>query len=172
MFTIILQIIFFLAFTAFSLIAFFFFISVFTGAPYVPTTMKNVKLMLKLAKIKHGDKVVDLGSGDGRLIIEAAKKGAFAYGIEINPGLVLYSYFKILLNGVGGRAKVCLGSLFSIDYQNYDVIFIAGFISMMKTLEKSFEEKLKKGTRVVCYAFPLPNKKPAKVFKGIYLYLY
>lgn len=168
----ILQVVFFSTFLIFSLVAFFFFISVFTGAPYVPTPMKKVNLMFKLADIKKGSHVVDLGSGDGRLIIEAAKKGAYAYGVEINPGLVLFSYLNILVNKVSTHAKVIWGTLFSVDYRKYDIIFIAGFIEMMKTLEKEFETKLKKGTKVICYAFPLPNRKPSKVLDGIYLYIY
>lgn len=134
--------------------------------------MHKVKQMIELAGLKKGDKIVDLGSGDGRLLIEAARKGAKAYGVEINPGLFLYSYLNILTNRLSAYAKVSWGTLFSVDYRKYDVIFVAGFISMMKTLEKEFEAKLKKGTKVICYAFPLPNRKPVKVLDGIYLYIY
>lgn len=168
----ILQIIFFILFIIFSVVAFFFFISVFTGAPYVPTPAKKVKIMLKLADLKPGDKVVDLGSGDGRLIIKAAKLGAEAFGIEINPGLVFYSHLNILINKLAKNAKVKWGSLFDLDYKEYDVIFVAGFVELMKKLEKRFNKELKKGTKVICYAFPLPTKKPTKSLQGIYFYQY
>ncbi len=152
--------------------AFFFFISVFTGAPYVPTPNDKVRSMLELADIKPGDRVIDLGSGDGRLVIEAAKKGAYADGVEINPALWLFSLYKIKKNKVSNLAHISLGTLFSIDYSKYNVIFVAGFIEMMKTLEKLFATKLKKGTKVVCYAFPLPHKKPVVSKEGVYFYKY
>ncbi len=146
--------------------------SVFTGAPYVPTPMKKVNFMINLANVKKGDRVVDLGSGDGRLIIAAAKKGAYTYGVEINPGFVFFSWITILMAKVQSKAKVHWGSLYNVDYSKYNVIFVAGFIEMVKKLEIEFEKKLKKGTKVICYAFPLPNKKARLQKDGIYLYEY
>lgn len=134
--------------------------------------MTKVKTMLRLADIKKGDKVVDLGSGDGRLVVEAAKLGAFAHGVEINPGLVFYSLVNIAKNGVSDNAKVSWKSLYKMDFSKYNVIFVAGFIEMMKKLEKEFEVRLKKGTKVICYAFPLPNKQPKFQKDGIYFYQY
>lgn len=167
-----MQILFLLLFFIFSLFAFFFFISVFTGAPYVPTPMKKVNFMINLAKIKKGDKIADLGSGDGRLLVEAAKKGAYTYGVEINPGLVFFSLLAILKAKVQSKAKVRWGSLYNLDYSKYDVVFVAGFIEMMKILEKRFSKELKKGTKVICYAFPLPNKKAEYSKDGVYFYQY
>lgn len=169
---VILQVIFLSTFTVFSLVAFFFFISVFTGAPYVPTPMNKVNLMLKMANITAKDRIVDLGSGDGRLVIEAAKKGAKTFGVEINPGLWVLSLIKIRQNNLSAKASVSWGSLFNIDYSKYNVIFVAGFIEMMKRLEKDFATKLRKGTKVICYAFPLPNKKPQEASEGVYFYQY
>ncbi|MCL5970302.1 MAG: hypothetical protein M1450_02280 [Patescibacteria group bacterium] len=169
---VILQVIFLSTFVVFSLVAFFFFISVFTGAPYVPTPMNKVNAMIKLADIKAKDRIVDLGSGDGRLLIETAKKGAKAYGVEINPGLWVLSLIKIRQNRMADKVRVSWGSLFNVDYSKYNVIFVAGFIDMMKRLEKDFEAKLRKGTKVICYAFPLPNKKPQASAEGVYFYQY
>ena len=130
--------------------------------------------MIKLGKIKGGTRVVDLGSGDGRLVIEAAKKGAQALGVEINPGLWVYSLLRKFLEKkqIQGSCQFKLMSLYNVDYSKYDVIFVAGFIEMMKKLEKMLEKGLSKGTLVICYAFPLPTKIPVTSSDGIYVYKY
>ncbi len=130
--------------------------------------------MMELAKIKKGKKVVDLGSGDGRLVIEAAKLGALAEGVEINPGLWLFSILNSFWQKglYTGKANFRLMSLYNVNYSDYDVIFFAGFVEMVKILERKFENRLKKGTKVICYAFPLPHKKPAYSADGIYMYIY
>lgn len=168
------QIIFLVVFFLFSVFAFYFFISVFTGAPYVPTSYKRVKKMIALAQIKKGTRVVDLGSGDGRLVIEAAKMGANACGVEINPGLWLFSIVNSLWQKryYRGRANFRLMSLYNVDFRDYDVIFFAGFVEMVKILERKFEKGLNKGTKVICYAFPLPNRKPDYSRDGVYMYIY
>ena len=70
------------------------------GAPYIPSGEKEVDKIISLAKIKPGDRVVDLGSGDGRIVIGFAKQGTEAHGYEVNPILVLWSKLKILFSGL------------------------------------------------------------------------
>ncbi len=161
-----------IAFSLFSLFAFFYFISVFLGAPYVPTPMDKVKQILKMAKISKKDKVIDLGSGDGRLIIESAKLGAVGLGIEINPGLLIYSIVNAKIKKVSQKAKFSWGSIYNRDLALYNVIFIAGFVNMVGRLEKEFDSKIKKGTKIILYAFPFPNRKASLSANGIYIYQY
>src|SRR5882672_3428464 len=69
------------------------------GAPYVPSRKDSIKKMLVLANLKPGDKVVDLGSGDGRIVIAFARNGIDAHGYEISPALVLWSKLMIFALG-------------------------------------------------------------------------
>lgn len=128
--------------------------------------------MFKFANLKKGEKFMDLGCGDGRVVILAAQKGAKAYGVEINPFLYLLSKFNIQRNGLVKDVQVFLSNLYSVDFSKYDVIFVAGFMDMMARIEEVFAKKVKKSTRVICYPFPLPNKKAVKIKTGVYKYIY
>ena len=76
------------------------------GAPFEPTSDRKLKIMMKLAKVKKGEKAVDHGSGDGKIVIALAKAGAEAHGYEINPLLVLFSRYKIKKAGLKGKAFI------------------------------------------------------------------
>jgi Protein-L-isoaspartate carboxylmethyltransferase len=79
---------------------------VLRGAPYIPTKREGVIKMLKLARVRPGCKALDIGSGDGRLVIALAQAGAEAHGCEINPVLVWWSRRKIKAAGLEGRAFI------------------------------------------------------------------
>ncbi|MBI2028933.1 50S ribosomal protein L11 methyltransferase [Candidatus Gottesmanbacteria bacterium] len=167
-----IQLVFLVTFATFAVFAFFYFLSIIIGAPYVPTPQKYIDIMFEFANLKKGESFMDLGCGDGRVVIAAAKIGAKAYGVEINPFLYLLSKFNIQKNGVGKGAQVFLSNLYSVDFSKYDIIFVAGFMDMMGRIEEVFNKKVKKGTRVICYPFPLPHKKAVKIKTGIYKYIY
>ncbi len=142
-----------------------------TGAPFVPSPHKALKDVLKLAQIKKGDIVYDLGSGDGRILIEAAKKGACAYGWEINPFLCLIAKIRIHLAGLSKNAKAYWGNFWTKDLSKADVIFFFLITHWARTLEKKILREAKKGARIIAYVFPLPNLKPKKkTATGVYFY--
>src|SRR3989344_9641807 len=89
---------------------FFMVISMFIGAPLVPSKKATVAKMIELLKPKKGERIYDIGSGDGRLLVEVAKLGAEGFGIEINPYAILWSYFNILRAGVWGRVHIRWGN--------------------------------------------------------------
>jgi ribosomal protein L11 methylase PrmA len=121
------------------------------GAPWVPTPIEAVRKMLKEAKIKKGQKVYDLGCGDGRFVIEAAKQGAKGIGFEISPLIWLLAITRNTLNGL--PAKILLKSFWNRDLSDADVICLYLLPKSMPSLVKKFKKELKKGTLIVSYAF-------------------
>src|SRR4030043_1077634 len=89
--------------------------SVVKGGPYVPSDQKTIKKILDFLQIKKGEKIADIGSGDGRIVIALAKKGALAYGYEINPLLVIWSKIKISRGGLKGKAFVYWKNFWKVD---------------------------------------------------------
>jgi ribosomal protein L11 methylase PrmA len=126
--------------------------------------------MIKLAKIKKGDKAVDLGSGDGRIVIALAKAGAEAHGYEINPFLVWYSRYKIKKAGLKGKAFIHRKSFWKINFKQFDVIMMFQFHTIMDKLKKKLKKELKPKARVVSYYWKFPKWKPNKKIDNIYLY--
>jgi precorrin-6B methylase 2 len=140
------------------------------GAIYFPTSPRGVERMVALAGIKVGQRIVDLGSGDGRILIACAQQGAEAIGYEINPMLVWRSRRAIKRAGVGsgdpvgarsqGRATVYWESFWRIDLSQFDVVFVYGIPYIMRDLQRKLERELRPGTRVVSNAFRFPGWKP------------
>ena len=140
------------------------------GAPFEPTSERKLKRIIKLAKIKKGEKAVDLGSGDGRIVIEMAKKGAEAHGFEINPILVYISRRNIKRAGLQGKAFIHWKSFWNENLGNYDLIVMFQFHTVMKRLKEKLKKEIKNKTRVVSYYWKLPNMKITKKDQNIFLY--
>lgn len=143
----------------------------FWGAVDVPTKQENVEKMIKLLGAQPGQSVVDLGSGEGRLVIALAKKGVKAYGYEINPILVSRSTKKIKESGLEGKAFVYCKNMWSVDLKNFDGVVIYPMKHIMKRFEEKFQAELKPGAKVVSNYFTLPTWKPDMVDGKIYLYI-
>ncbi len=127
--------------------------------------------MVKLAHIKPTDKVIDLGSGDGRLVIEASKHSNNVKGVEINPLLGLISNLRILFTGKRHRAKVIIGSYKSISLKEYNIIFCYLLPNSMDFLEAKFKKELKPGTKIITNTFTLKQRKPHHSSGKIYVYI-
>ncbi len=140
------------------------------GAPYVPTHQKRIQRALELANIKPGQKIADLGAGDGRILIEAAKKGAVAYGFEINPFLVWQARRKIKKAGLEYSAFCYCKSFWRQDLSKYDAIFIFGINYIMKSLANKLEKELKPDAKVISFVFPFPDGHPINQENGIFIY--
>lgn len=142
----------------------------FGGAPYAPTKESGLDVILKLAEIKPGDKVCDLGSGDGRIVIAAARAGAEAHGYEINPYLVWQSRRAIKKAGLSDRAFIHRRSYWQEDLSRYQVVIFFGITYIMKRLEQKFDKELQPGTRVIANFFTLPTWQPVAEEKKFLLY--
>lgn len=140
------------------------------GAVYYPTTNPSVTKMLKLAQITSKDTVLDIGSGDGRILIAAAQLGATTIGYEINPFLVLKSRRLIHQAGVEKLATVYWKSFWKADFNQTTVITVYLFPHLMNRLRLLIEKKAKKNIRVVANDYPFPNLKPTKTSGKIYFY--
>src|SRR3990167_5041232 len=97
------------------LIGFFFTIDTFLDLPYVATKRDKIETIIKLATIKKNETVVDLGSGDGRLLFAAAEKGAYAVGYEINPFLIVLTRLRAGLKGLSSKIMVHQRNLWKAD---------------------------------------------------------
>ncbi|MGQ9918099.1 MAG: SAM-dependent methyltransferase [Bryobacteraceae bacterium] len=132
-------------------------------APYYPTPETVVERMLKLAGVKPGEKLYDLGSGDGRIVIMAADRfKANAVGVEFDADLVKQSTDRIRALGLGKRARIIEGDLLQQDYSDADVITIYLLPSAVEKARPLLEKQLKKGARVVAHDFGIPGWTPAK----------
>ena len=140
------------------------------GAPFVPTTSSTLKRMLAMASIEPGEKVADLGSGDGRIVIAVAKTGAEAHGYEINPFLVWWSRYRIHREGLGNRAFVHWKSYWNEDLASFDVITVFGMTHIMKRLEKKLQKELRPSSRVVANSFALPTWPHSRREGRVFLY--
>jgi SAM-dependent methyltransferase len=128
------------------------------GAPFVPTPSRVLHKMMELADIKPGEKVYDLGCGDGRLIIEARKKyRAKAVGIEISPLVYLLARLRAFLSGAD--VTFILGNFLDHDISNADVVFCYLLEGHMKKLQDKFKT-LKRDCRIVCHQFEIPGWEP------------
>jgi SAM-dependent methyltransferase len=165
--------IFFLALGAsiFALFCIFTVLALFRGAPFVPMHGNNVRAMVALAGLKPDERLFDLGSGDGRILIAAAARGARAEGWEINPVLVLASRLRIARAGLGNRARVHWGNLWRAPVGEADVVTLFFVHPYMARMEQFLRAKLRPGARVVSYGFRFPNWQPVRSEHGSHLYV-
>ena len=144
--------------------------TLFLGAFFASSKKEIVKTMVLLSDIKPGEKAIDLGSGDGRLVIALAKKGAQAHGYEINPLLVFLSRNNIKQAGLQGKAFIHFGNFWLLDFSEFDVVTVYGISHMMKRLEVKLKKELRPGARVVSNYFVFPNWPPSKKENSVRLY--
>ena len=130
---------------------------------WIPTVQEVVGRMLDLAKITPRDYVIDLGSGDGRLVIAAAKRGARALGVEYNPDLVALSKQRAAEEGVADRAEFVRGDLFETDLSQATVITLFLMPEVNLKLRPRILN-LKPGTRIVANTFGMGEWKEDQVF--------
>lgn len=145
----------------------------FVGAGWTPTPGFVVDRMLEFAKVTSDDVLYDLGSGDGKMVIRAAKKfGARAVGFELDPIRAWLSRRLVKLNGVGDRVQIVRANLFDVDLSPATVISI--FLTQKSNARlKAKLLSLKKGTRVVTHTWTFDGWEPAMADtkKKAYLYL-
>jgi len=135
-----------------------------SGGPYVPTPTVIVDELLKLADIKRGEFIIDLGSGDGRIVVTAAKRyGASGYGIDIQPSLVELARESARKEGVSDRVSFVAGDLFESDLSKADVVTVYLLPSTVPKLVPKLLKELRPGARVVSHDYPLEPWVPEKV---------
>lgn len=140
-----------------------------SDAPFVPTKMDNIRKILRLAGVKKGKKFYELGSGDGRVVLEAAKLKAVAFGIEESWIRVLYSKYQVVkLNSK--NAKFFHGNIFSKNYADADIVYIFLLQKGVNKLEGKLKKELKKGSVIITQTYHFKTWKPFKKLGDFFLY--
>jgi protein-L-isoaspartate O-methyltransferase len=133
-------------------------------APYYPTPEVIVEKMLRFGEVKPGEKVYDLGSGDGRIVIMAAKKfKANAVGVEFDDSLWKQSSDRISKLGLASTARIIHGDLMVQDYSDADLLTVYLLPVSNDKVTPLLEKQLKKGTRIVAHDFEFSAWKPEKI---------
>ncbi|MFN3323505.1 MAG: class I SAM-dependent methyltransferase [Bryobacteraceae bacterium] len=133
-------------------------------APYYPTPESVVERMLHLGGLKAGEKMFDLGSGDGRIVIMAAKKfGADATGVEMDNDLWKQSTDRIKSLGLDRSARIIKGDITKQDYSSADLVTVYLLPSSNDKIRPMLERQLKKGARVVSHDFEFSGWTADKV---------
>ncbi len=133
-------------------------------APYYPTPESIVQKMLQLGGLKAGEKMFDLGSGDGRIVIMAAEKfHANATGVELDKDLFRQSMDKIQSLKLQRTARIINGDVLQQDYSSADLITVYLLPLSNDKVRPILDKQLKKGTRIVSHDFEFKDWKPEKV---------
>ena len=119
---------------------------------------------------RHGKTFIDLGSGDGRVVIAAAQAGYTATGIELNPVLITMSYIAAWRAGVLSSVRFRIQDFWSINLKEYDAISIFGVNPVMEKLHEKLDNEAQPGTHVLCFHFPMKRRKPLWQDNELYLY--
>ncbi len=142
--------------------------AMYKAAPFVPTSRPHVEDMLAIAKLQSSDTLMDLGSGDGRILLKASQLVKEAVGIEINP--VLYWWSRFIL-----RKKVNVSvrreNLWLTDLSGISVLTLFFIAHKMDLLQKKIRREMKPGSRVVSYGFRFPNWQYSEKNDKVYLYI-
>jgi precorrin-6B methylase 2 len=131
--------------------------------PYVPTSEEVVNAMLSLAKVSGNDIVYDLGCGDGRIVITAAKKfGAKGVGIDIDPQRIREANENARKAEVTDKVRFIQNDLFKSDFSEATVVTLYLLPAVNLKLRPQLMKQLKPGTRIVSHAFDMGDWKPEK----------
>ena len=131
---------------------------------YVPTPDFVVEKMLDMADVGPGDYLIDLGCGDGRINIAAAKRGALGHGVDLDPKVLKIAREKAIKQGVADKVFFIEENIFDTDFSQATVIAMYLFPNINLKLRPKFLETLKPGTRIVSHDFAMDEWKPDKKF--------
>jgi cyclopropane fatty-acyl-phospholipid synthase-like methyltransferase len=138
-----------------------------TAIPFVPSPHLIAKRMLEIAELHQGETLLDLGSGDGRVLIAAVEwfGAEKAIGVEIREDLVRASRNEIKKKGLEDRISVIQGDFFQVPMDEADVVVLYLTARALEALGPRLETQLKKGTRIVCHDYGIKGWQPEKVEK-------
>jgi len=145
------------------------------GAPWIPTDKKTVERFLKLADIKKGEKIYDLGCGDGRIIFASAQRGAVAEGFEIALFPFLLANFLKIFEKERKNIKILYSDIMNANLFDADVVYFFLLPAVYPKIKEKLKKEMKKGARVVVFVWPIEGWTPFKVDKAekssdLYLY--
>ena len=143
------------------------------GVPWVPTRERRIRKALQLAELQPGETLYDLGAGDGRVLVMAAKEfGARAVGIEIGSVQCVLGWLRIWFSGSRHKARIRCGDFYKADVQAADVAFVYLTSTQTARLAKKLEQELHPGARVVSIAADFPDWQPNLVDRELLIFVY
>jgi hypothetical protein len=140
------------------------------GAVYVPSSVEKALLLAELSGAAGGTKAADLGSGDGRVVIALARRGAEAHGYEVNPVLVALARRNIRRAALQGRAFIHWKSFWRADLSGFDALTVFQGSFIMRRLEDKVKKELAPGTRVVSDFWGFPSLAAEKTVGTVFIY--
>lgn len=140
------------------------------GAPYLPTLSRQQQQALDLLNLRPGQTLVELGSGDGRMLKAAAERGIYAIGYELNPLLVVYSW--LVTRRHRGLVRVRLGNFWRLPLPDCDGVYVFLLDRYMAKLDDKLQREGVRPLRLVSFAFRIPGKTASAQKNGLYLYKY
>lgn len=157
-------------FAAAIIVIFCFGLVVFVGPPYLPTMTKQMNLALDMLELKKGGTMLELGCGDGKVLVAAAKRGWNVVGYELNPLLVLFCRMRTWR--YRRQVRVIWGNFWQGSWPPADGIF--GFVlpRYMHKLDKKIMQWHTKPLKLASFAFAIPDRKPLRKENGVFLYEY
>ena len=138
--------------------------------PFVTTSSDTVKTLIDIVEITPGMKVIDLGSGDGRVILEFGKRKASVEGYEIKPELVERTLQRIHDAHLEEVVHVFNTSFWDVDLSQFDIIYLYGMQSILGRLEQKLDKEMKPGAVFISNIFRLPHWKVKKTKNNVHLY--
>ena len=138
------------------------------GAPYLPTLKNRAEDAFKLLDLKPGQTMLELGSGDGRMLRMAAKRGIKSVGYELNPLLVIYS--KVVCFRYRKLITVKCRNYWQVTLPKCDGIYVFLLDRYMDKLNKKIIQEKHNSVKLVSFAFQITDKKPTKENNGLFLY--
>ncbi len=143
------------------------------GLPWYPTRAGRIRKALRLAQLKPGETIYDLGAGDGRVLIMAAREfGARAIGIEISPVHCLVAWLASVFKRVDGQVSVRLGNFYTANLADADVVFAYMTSKEAPRIRAHLERQLRPGARVVTISFDLDCWQPDDYDNQDLIFLY
>ncbi len=140
------------------------------GAPYLPTMSKQIEAALDLAGLKPGQTLLELGCGDGKVLIAAARRGYNAVGYELNPLLAIIAWLRT--RRYGSRVQVRCADFWLAKWPQANAIFVFLLDPFMEKLNTKIVQYNGKKVKLVSFAFKVPGKKAVAERDGVYLYQY
>ncbi len=133
-------------------------------APFVPSPIVVVERMLRIADLKAGEVLFDMGAGDGRTVIMAAKNfNARSVGIELREDLAKKALSNIHENGLDDRVTIVNSDMFNVNLSSADVVFLYLTTSANEKIKPKLESDLKKGARIVSHDYEIIGWSPQKI---------
>lgn len=143
------------------------------GLPPVPTNPERIRKALKLANLQPNEVLYDLGAGDGRVLLIAAREfGAKAVGVEVGPIQCALIWLRVISSGFGKQIKVKWENFYRADLHDADVIFVYATSKEVMKLAPHLEKQLRKGTRLVSISADFPEWEPSAMDEHKLIFVY